>query len=87
MNKSYKKSEIFFLVCLGVFPLLIAGFAIREYRANFGTSYSPNAADWGQFGDYFGGLLNPFVALAALIALVWALYVHDLSPVFSPMTR
>jgi hypothetical protein len=36
--------------------------------ASFGWSKSPEA--WGQLGDYIGGILNPVVALCALIALV-----------------
>lgn len=35
---------------------------------------------WGQFGDYFGGLLNPIISLASLVTLGYLTYlVNNLS--------
>jgi hypothetical protein len=36
----------------------------------FGEYRSERQEHWGQFGDYVGGVLNPFVALFALIMLI-----------------
>jgi uncharacterized membrane protein len=38
----------------------------------FNWEVSNNPSNWGPLGDYFGGLLNPIIALAALIALIRA---------------
>ena len=40
------------------------------YFYRFHGELSPNASDWGVLGDYIGGVLNPFYALLALIALL-----------------
>jgi hypothetical protein len=47
--------------------------ALLFYGISFFGPLSANASTWGQFGDYFGGVLNPVVGLAALIALLWTL--------------
>ena len=46
---------------------LLAAFAINFRKGDI----SPSVAEWGQFGDYFGGLLNPFFGLIS-VALVAA---------------
>lgn len=46
--------------------IVIVGLIITPYISNFGgTSFSNTPADWGALGDYFGGFLNPLVALFA----------------------
>jgi hypothetical protein len=35
----------------------------------YNHSFSNNISDWGAMGDYFGGLLNPFISLFSLILL------------------
>lgn len=52
------------LVAMGA---LIAAFAINFRKDDIST----HVADWGQFGDYFGGLLNPVFGLIS-VALVAA---------------
>ncbi|BFM18906.1 hypothetical protein R50073_50890 (plasmid) [Maricurvus nonylphenolicus] len=39
------------------------------YTSQFDGGYSSEQAEWGAFGDYIGGLLNPLVATIALIGL------------------
>jgi hypothetical protein len=34
---------------------------------------SPNVAEWGQFGDYFGGILNPIFGLISTVLVAAAL--------------
>lgn len=57
--------------------LLIAVFAIAvvllAYLARFHDGFSDSQADWGQFGDYIGGVLNPIFAFLSFIILVMAL--------------
>jgi uncharacterized membrane protein len=43
------------------------------YRWNFQGTLSNAGADWGQFGDYVGGVLNPIFGLLALIALLFTI--------------
>lgn len=61
--------------------LLIIGWAITavvfiatvgSYIYNFrGHSISDDPAQWGQVGDYFGGILNPIISLISLIVLTY----------------
>ena len=43
---------------------------IFVYRYHFGGPVSTEAAAWGQFGDFFGGTLNPNFAFLSFTALV-----------------
>ncbi|WP_271409279.1 hypothetical protein [Pseudomonas sp. Q1-7] len=56
--------------------LAIGGVAIT-YISSFGTTRSPDPAIWGQFGDYFGGILNPTFALAAFLSALWSISVQQ----------
>lgn len=50
--------------------MLFMVLVISFYGWHFvGKSIVPDAENWGQFGDYFGGVLNPAVAMAALFLL------------------
>ena len=40
------------------------------YFYNFNEGLSASQEDWGAFGDYMGGLLNPFIAFLAFLALL-----------------
>lgn len=59
---------------LTVIALLLAplswGVAIAFYFYRFHGSLSTDAAVWGQFGDFLGGLTNPLISLAGLAAVV-----------------
>jgi large-conductance mechanosensitive channel len=63
--------KVIFLIVLGV-----GGF----YFANFHNGLSIENGDWGTFGDYFGGILNPVVAAFAfyLIAKTYELQKREL---------
>lgn len=47
------------------------------YILAFGTTLSLKQEIWGQFGDYFGGLLNPLFALAAFLSALWSINVQQ----------
>lgn len=53
-------------VLAGVFALLT--FAI--YVVNFGSSLSSDRDDWGVFGDYLGGVLNPVIGLVTVFLVL-----------------
>lgn len=42
---------------------------VNNYRETFGTFLTNDHDKWGQFGDYFGGMLNPVISLISLIVL------------------
>ena len=52
---------------LGFVCLVVAFYAVRFLLA--GSGLSSNPAEWGQFGDYLGGLLNPVIAFCAFLWL------------------
>jgi hypothetical protein len=66
--KSYNWVMIFALL-LG---LVIAGVSFF-YIKSFGTTRSTDPAVWGQFGDYFGGVLNPALSFCAFVGLLFTL--------------
>ena len=51
--------------------------------------FSKRHEEWGQFGDYVGGLLNPFFALCALFALLYTivLQVEELQQMRKEFTK
>ena len=49
------------------------GIVCIVYILAFGTVRSNDPAIWGQFGDYFGGILNPLFALAAFLSALWSI--------------
>jgi len=67
-------------VFLGVIVLALGiASAIGFYAyQSFKLSYTPDAAALGQLGDYFGGVLNPFLALANIAVFYWlTVIIHD----------
>lgn len=57
--------------------LTAVGAVSLTYIATFGISRSSDPERWGQFGDYFGGLLNPLFALAAFLSALWSISVQQ----------
>ena len=52
--------------------MAFVGLALLFYMTRFllaGSGLSSDPAAWGQFGDYFGGLLNPVIAFSAFLWL------------------
>ncbi|MES2049974.1 MAG: putative phage abortive infection protein [Pseudomonadota bacterium] len=48
---------------IGAISALLLLFLLNFRKADI----SPTIAEWGQFGDYFGGVLNPFFGLISLV--------------------
>jgi len=51
---------------VGLLTISVVGFYIFWFG---GHSISQNPGDWGPFGDFFGGILNPIIAGASLLLL------------------
>lgn len=43
------------------------------YIINFGINLTDSNEKWGQFGDYFGGILNPVLSFLSFSALVYTI--------------
>jgi preprotein translocase subunit SecG len=56
-----------------VLALLLITVVVLAYVNQFGIERSASQDDWGQFGDYFAGLLNPIFSLLAFGALMYSL--------------
>jgi hypothetical protein len=56
-----------FLVGAALAYAVVLGLYVAHFHAQ---PVSDDPADWGQFGDYFGGVLNPFVALLTFLAVL-----------------
>lgn len=69
--KSGVNLEKIILICVSLIALLVIGVYVGVGLVS-DWSISSNPIAWGPVGDYFGGLLNPVIALAALIALIRA---------------
>lgn len=50
--------------------ILLFGLVAKQYFDEFAWPLPKQRADWGQFGDYLGGVLNPLFSFLALIALL-----------------
>jgi hypothetical protein len=61
------------LILTAVAALSAIAVVFITYIAAFGTRQSTDSAIWGQFGDYFGGILNPLFALAAFLSALWSI--------------
>jgi uncharacterized membrane protein len=46
---------------------------ICAYVLQFGIAPAVTQGNWGTFGDYFGGILNPVFAMLAFVALLWSI--------------
>ncbi|MEA9787943.1 hypothetical protein VDF90_11940 [Xanthomonas campestris pv. raphani] len=57
--------------------LMAIGAVSFIYISAFGTTSSNDPGIWGQFGDYFGGVLNPLFALAAFLSALWSINVQQ----------
>ena len=55
---------------------LVLGVALI-YIDMFGVARSSKPEAWGQFGDYFGGVLNPIFALLAFLGLLWSISIQQ----------
>lgn len=58
------------IISTGILSILIVA---GSYIVNFHGKISGDIDDWAKLGDYFGGLINPFIAFLALIGIVYAM--------------
>jgi hypothetical protein len=62
-------------------PAIILGLlsfpAITYLLKFYSHPISSTAAEWGQMGDFFGGMLNPILAFASFIALLYTIRIQS----------
>lgn len=69
MSENNKKVDAFDVV-FGIALVLII-LVVSFYGWNFrGSSISDNVSNWGAFGDYVGGIVNPILAFFSFMALL-----------------
>jgi uncharacterized membrane protein len=59
------------------FAVICAVSVIVAYKTHFSGGYLIDHAAWGQFGDFFGGTLNPILAMLSLFAILGALIIQS----------
>ncbi|TXH70788.1 MAG: hypothetical protein E6Q83_04520 [Thiothrix sp.] len=70
-TKNEEKTLNIILVFIGIFSVFaILGVLLFYFYHHFYQDISTNNADWGTFGDFLGGSLNPILSFLGLMALL-----------------
>ncbi len=63
------------LICTMILVFLLSLIPFLFYIYEFGTfSLATSKDEWGQFGDFIGGILNPFLSFASILILGYLTY-------------
>lgn len=79
-NEENYSIPILLKIILAIFALLLLSFfcfIIFKYASSLTDGFIPdypNRDDWGVFGDFFGGVLNPIFGLASFLALLATIF-------------
>ena len=65
------------LVAFACAAIVLAIGAGAIYRLQFQGPFVSEPGTWGQFGDYFGGVLNPLFGLGGFIALLYTVHLQS----------
>lgn len=76
LGNATQNAQEFVIPILAVALSLFLG-AVIFYLFMFGSKLSAEHARWAEFGDFFGGLLNPIFGLAGLIALLYTIILQS----------
>jgi len=68
-TESIKDWRIIIILVIAIAAMAIL-LALGFYFYNFNGSLSTTKSDWGTFGDYIGGTLNPFFGFLSLMAIL-----------------
>ena len=69
----YKTRNI--LIVMASIGILCLFFVFSIYALFFrNKEIVAEAENWGQFGDFIGGVLNPIFGLIAVVGLLWTIY-------------
>ena len=73
VNDEISKIKTYGWISFGIIVfvfLILCGLYWYRFRNNLHLEWATDPADWGSFGDYIGGILNPFIALFAFYWLI-----------------
>jgi hypothetical protein len=65
------------LIAVGGAAVLLAIGAAALYRYAFTGPFATDTGTWGEFGDYFGGVLNPLFGLGGFLALLYTVHLQS----------
>jgi hypothetical protein len=69
-----KTKKLLFLA--GLLGALLITLVSLFYAKHFRNGVSSSQEVWGQFGDYFGGVLNPILSFFAFCALLYTVHLQ-----------
>jgi hypothetical protein len=64
------KHKNFIVLVLSILPLVPIGFYVAYFYKN---PISKSSENWGQFGDYMGGVINPIFGFISVILLIYTI--------------
>ncbi|MFF7859738.1 hypothetical protein [Pseudomonas monteilii] len=70
------KAKNWLLVGAMLFALVVILSVAAKYILVFSANVLVDQEKWGQFGDYFGGVLNPILSFFAFSALLYTVYLQ-----------
>ena len=65
------------------FAILLLFSTLCVYFYNFKNGLSTESSNWGTFGDFMGGTLNPIFALFSLFAIIYTIKIQTQELEFS----
>ena len=71
------KNLLKWLYWILIFAVSIMFVVLSFYFINFHGELSPSHEQWGAFGDYFGGTINPVLSFLTLIALLLTIILQN----------
>lgn len=72
MNVRIQKLLIIAFLFVAILIIMVALFYVKAFT----TQLSGSQEVWGQFGDYFGGVLNPLLSFFAFSALLYTVFLQ-----------
>jgi uncharacterized membrane protein len=64
-----------FVITVVLIVIVLAVGVLSVYFANFNGEFG-NQSDFGAFGDFLGGILNPILSFATLSLLIWSINIQ-----------
>jgi hypothetical protein len=65
------------LLLMTIIAFVIMSLVFGSYFFHFHGDLSSQQENWGTFGDYIGGTLNPILSFLSLIALLWTIRIQS----------
>lgn len=73
INNSNKLNKLNYLLYIALFMYVVI---LIFYFYNFNNGFSTDKDDWGTFGDFVGGTLNPLFAFFSLFAIIYTVKIQ-----------